>query len=58
MHNIESLLASIEWPGSYIDINLESNFIENKLADQIYNRLMRHGNVLFDTYGMWDCKYP
>lgn len=50
---IENFLAGIEWPGSYSDLDLESNFIEDKLADRLYSRLVRDGNILFDTYGMW-----
>lgn len=49
---IENFLAEIEWPGSYRDLDIEKNYIEDKLAIQLYNRLLREGNSIFDTYGM------
>jgi hypothetical protein len=50
---IENLLASIDWPGSYSNLDIENNYIDDQLANCLYKRLQNSGNSLFDTYGMW-----
>ncbi len=50
---IENFLAGIEWPGPYNNLDPDNHHIEDGLALVLYNHLVRHGNDIFDTYGMW-----
>lgn len=51
---IDNFLASIEGPGEWQGIDLDNHYIDEAVALRLYQTLVRHGNVLFDTYGMWE----
>src|SRR5947209_7041684 len=49
---IDNFLASLSGPTRWKGLDLENNRVDDHEALRLYHILVRHGNALFDTYGM------